>query len=73
MFWFIFGFLFVVFFLVGFFFLLGFWGKFLVIKVSLVVELYWFVVIVLLVGLLMIFLMIKIWNEVFWKDVFVVL
>ncbi|CSI95486.1 multicomponent Na+:H+ antiporter subunit D [Vibrio cholerae] len=31
-------------------------------------ELYWLAAIALLVGLLTIFSMTKIWNEVFWKD-----
>ncbi len=66
--WLTFGFLLAAFSLAGFPPLSGFWGKFLVIKASLAAELYWLAAIALLVGLLTIFSMTKIWNEVFWKD-----
>lgn len=53
--------------LAGFPPLSGFWGKFLVIKSSLQAEYYWLAGTALLVGLLTVFSMTKIWNEVFWK------
>lgn len=46
----------------------GFWAKFVVIKAGLDLQEYLVVGIALLVGLLTLFSMIKIWNEVFWKD-----
>ncbi|NAZ94776.1 proton-conducting transporter membrane subunit [Vibrio toranzoniae] len=65
--WLAFLFLIPAFSLAGFPPLSGFWGKFLVIKSSLQTELYWLAGIALLVGLLTVFSMTKIWNEVFWK------
>lgn len=53
--------------LAGFPPLSGFWGKFLVIKASLQDHYYWLAAVALLVGLLTIFSMTKIWNQVFWK------
>lgn len=46
----------------------GFWSKFLVIKAGLEVENYIIVATAFLVGMLTLFSMTKIWNEVFWKD-----
>jgi multicomponent Na+:H+ antiporter subunit D len=46
----------------------GFWAKFVVIKAGLDLSQYFIVGIALLVGLLTLFSMTKIWNEVFWKD-----
>lgn len=46
----------------------GFWAKFVVIKAGLEVQEYFVVGVALLVGLLTLFSMTKIWNEVFWKD-----
>lgn len=46
----------------------GFWAKFVVIKAGLEIKEYLVVGIALLVGLLTLFSMTKIWNEVFWKD-----
>jgi multicomponent Na+:H+ antiporter subunit D len=46
----------------------GFWAKFVVIKAGLEIKEYLIVGIALLVGLLTLFSMTKIWNEVFWKD-----
>lgn len=46
----------------------GFWAKFVVIKAGLEIKEYFIVGIALLVGLLTLFSMTKIWNEVFWKD-----
>ncbi|MFA0081752.1 proton-conducting transporter membrane subunit [Vibrio breoganii] len=63
------SFLFIVpaFSLAGFPPLSGFWGKLLVIKASIDVELYLLASIALLVGLLTIYSMTKIWSEAFWK------
>ncbi|MCG9677621.1 Na+/H+ antiporter subunit D [Vibrio sp. Isolate24] len=65
--WIAFLFLVPAFSLAGFPPLSGFWGKFLVIKASLQTEHYWLAGTALLVGLLTVFSMTKIWNEVFWK------
>ncbi|NOI58045.1 Na+/H+ antiporter subunit D [Vibrio coralliilyticus] len=65
--WLAFLFLISAFSLAGFPPLSGFWGKFLVIKASLQTEHYWLAGSALLVGLLTVFSMTKIWNEVFWK------
>jgi multicomponent Na+:H+ antiporter subunit D len=65
--WLAFLFLIPAFSLAGFPPLSGFWGKFLVIKSSLQTEFYWLAGSALLVGLLTVFSMTKIWNEVFWK------
>lgn len=46
----------------------GFWAKYVVIKAGLDIKEYLVVGIALLVGLLTLFSMTKIWNEVFWKD-----
>jgi len=46
----------------------GFWAKYIVIKAGLEIQQYFIVGIALLVGLLTLFSMTKIWNEVFWKD-----
>lgn len=46
----------------------GFWAKFVVIKAGLDLSQFIIVGIALLVGLLTLFSMTKIWNEVFWKD-----
>jgi multicomponent Na+:H+ antiporter subunit D len=46
----------------------GFWAKFLVIKAGLDLGDYFAVGVALLVGLLTLFSMSKIWNEVFWKE-----
>lgn len=46
----------------------GFWAKFVVIKAGLELHEYLVVGIALLVGLLTLFSMTKIWNEVFWRD-----
>jgi multicomponent Na+:H+ antiporter subunit D len=46
----------------------GFWAKFVVIKAGLDLSQYFVVGIALFVGLLTLFSMTKIWNEVFWKD-----
>jgi multicomponent Na+:H+ antiporter subunit D len=46
----------------------GFWAKFVVIKAGIDLSQYIAVGIALLVGLLTLFSMTKIWNEVFWKD-----
>ncbi len=46
----------------------GFWAKFVVIKAGLELQEYIVVGIALFVGLLTLFSMTKIWNEVFWKD-----
>ncbi|GEM79281.1 proton-conducting transporter transmembrane domain-containing protein [Vibrio superstes] len=63
------SFLFIVpaFSLAGFPPLSGFWGKFLVIKASIDVELYLLASVALFVGLLTIYSMTKIWSEAFWK------
>ncbi|WP_428774702.1 proton-conducting transporter membrane subunit [Vibrio sp.] len=65
--WLTFFFFVTAFSLAGFPPLSGFWGKFLVIKASLQTEGYWLAGTALLVGLLTVFSMSKIWNEVFWK------
>ncbi len=65
--WLTFFFLVTAFSLAGFPPLSGFWGKFIVIKASLQTEGYWLAGTALLVGLLTVFSMSKIWNEVFWK------
>ncbi len=46
----------------------GFWAKFVVIRAGLDIQEYLVVGVALLVGLLTLFSMTKIWNEVFWKD-----
>jgi multicomponent Na+:H+ antiporter subunit D len=46
----------------------GFWAKFIVIKAGIDLEQYLIVGVALFVGLLTLFSMTKIWNEVFWKD-----
>lgn len=46
----------------------GFWAKFVVIKAGLDLSQYLVVAVALIVGLLTLFSMTKIWNEVFWKD-----
>lgn len=46
----------------------GFWAKFVVIKAGLETNQMFIVVVALVVGLLTLFSMTKIWNEVFWKD-----
>ncbi|MCX7610566.1 MAG: Na+/H+ antiporter subunit D [Ignavibacterium sp.] len=46
----------------------GFWAKFVVIKAGLDLNQYLVVAVALIVGLLTLFSMTKIWNEVFWKD-----
>lgn len=46
----------------------GFWAKFSVAKAGIESGQYWAVGVSLLVGLLTLFSMIKIWNEVFWKE-----
>ena len=46
----------------------GFWAKFTVIKAGLNLGEYEIVAVALLVGLLTLYSMTKIWNEVFWKD-----
>lgn len=66
--WMTFFFLITAFSLAGFPPLSGFWSKLLVIKASLQTEEYWLAGAALLVGLLTIFSMSKIWNEVFWKE-----
>lgn len=54
--------------LAGFPPLSGFWAKFILIKAGLEIEEYFIVFIALAVGFLTLYSMIKIWNEVFWKD-----
>jgi multicomponent Na+:H+ antiporter subunit D len=46
----------------------GFFGKFIVIRAGVEVENWWLVGVALLVGLLTLYSMIKIWAEVFWKE-----
>jgi len=46
----------------------GFWAKFAVVKAGFESSEYFVVGVSLFVGLLTLFSMIKIWNEVFWKD-----
>lgn len=46
----------------------GFWAKFTVIKAGLELQQYVIVGVALLTGLLTLFSMTKVWNEVFWKD-----
>lgn len=46
----------------------GFWAKFVVIKAGLDLHHYLIVGVALFVGLLTLYSMTKIWNEVFWKD-----
>jgi multicomponent Na+:H+ antiporter subunit D len=46
----------------------GFFGKFIVIKAGVEVQHWWLVAVALLVGLLTLYSMIKIWAEVFWKQ-----
>ncbi len=46
----------------------GFWAKFAVAKAAVQSQEYWALGVSLLVGLLTLFSMIKIWNEVFWKE-----
>jgi multicomponent Na+:H+ antiporter subunit D len=46
----------------------GFWAKFVIIKAGLEIEQALIVIVALLVGILTLFSMTKIWNEVFWKD-----
>lgn len=46
----------------------GFWAKFVVIKAGLDLDQYLIVAAALFVGLLTLYSMTKIWNEVFWKD-----
>ena len=53
--------------LAGFPPLSGFWAKYLLVKASLDVELWWVAFVAPAVGLLTIFSMTKIWGEVFWK------
>ncbi len=45
----------------------GFWAKFTLIKAGIDLKQYFIVIIALTVGLLTLFSMTKIWNEVFWK------
>jgi len=53
--------------LAGFPPLSGFWAKYLLVKASLDVQMWWVAFIALAVGLMTIFSMTKIWGEVFWK------
>lgn len=46
----------------------GFWAKFILIKAGIELEQYLIVGVSLFVGLITLFSMTKIWNEVFWKD-----
>ncbi len=46
----------------------GFWAKFLLVKAGIEAELFWLIIIALAVGLLTLFSMTKIWNEVFWTN-----
>ena len=46
----------------------GFWAKFTVVKAGIDLGEYSIVTVSLVVGLLTLFSMTKIWNEVFWKD-----
>lgn len=46
----------------------GFWGKMILIRAGLEAEQYGVVAVALVVSLLTFYSMIKIWNEVFWKD-----
>ncbi len=46
----------------------GFWAKFVVIKAGLELNQFVIVAVALFVGLLTLYSMTKIWNEVFWKD-----
>jgi multicomponent Na+:H+ antiporter subunit D len=46
----------------------GFWAKYLVVKAGIDINQFLIVGVSLFVGLLTLFSMIKIWNEVFWKD-----
>ncbi len=46
----------------------GFWAKFVVIKAGLDLNQFVIVAVALFVGLLTLYSMTKIWNEVFWKD-----
>lgn len=46
----------------------GFWAKFIAIKAGLDLNQYFIVAVALFVGLLTLYSMTKIWNEVFWKD-----
>ena len=46
----------------------GFWAKFILLKAGLQTGDYAIVLMALLVGLLTLFSMTKIWNEVFWKE-----
>lgn len=46
----------------------GFWAKFIVIKAGLELNQFVIVAVALFVGLLTLYSMTKIWNEVFWKD-----
>lgn len=47
----------------------GFWGKMILIRAGIEAEQYAVVAVALVVSLLTFYSMIKIWNEVFWKDV----
>jgi len=46
----------------------GFWAKYTVVKAGLEVQEWGVIIVALVVGLLTLFSMTKIWNEVFWKD-----
>jgi len=46
----------------------GFWAKFILVKAGIEADLIWLVLISLAVGLLTLFSMTKIWNEVFWTN-----
>jgi len=46
----------------------GFWSKFVLIKAGLAISNFWIAAIALMVGLLTLYSMTKIWNEVFWKN-----
>jgi len=46
----------------------GFWAKFILAKAGIEADLLWLVIVSLAVGLLTLFSMTKIWNEVFWTN-----
>lgn len=46
----------------------GFFAKFVIVRAGLEIEAYWVTGIALAVGLMTLYSMVKIWNEVFWKS-----
>src|SRR5690554_5400988 len=45
----------------------GFFAKFVIVRAGIEAEAYWVTAVALLVGLMTLYSMVKVWNEVFWK------